>query len=127
MKLCLVVDDSRVVRAVACGGVQLLGFDTKEAEDAVTALRHCENEMPDLILVDSDLPDMSGVEFLRKLRRNLRGRRPVVIYCTMLNDHERIAQALSAGASQYLLKPFDLETLKATLTKTAVLVESASG
>jgi two-component system chemotaxis response regulator CheY len=62
MKLCLVVDDSRVIRRVAAKIVQDLGFDVEEAEDGRKALNACAIRMPDVMLVDSDMPEMDGIE-----------------------------------------------------------------
>ena len=121
MKHCLVVDHSRAVRTVARSVLATLAFQIEEAEDGATALRKCRHVIPDLVLLDANLRDMSGIDFLCSLRRDVRGRRPVVVYCTMQNDPGHIAEALRAGASQYLLKPFDQETLKTKLIETGML------
>ncbi len=67
--------------------------------------------MPDVILLDSDTPKMSGLEFLSRLRRTERGRKPVVLYCAAGHDAGRIGQAILRGASECLVKPFDVELL----------------
>jgi two-component system chemotaxis response regulator CheY len=121
VKHCLVVDNSRVIRKVACGILETLFFETEEAENGATALQACRGRMPDLILLDGHLPDMSGIDFLRNLRRNIRGRQPVVVYCTIENDAEHIGEALSAGASDHVMKPFDRDMLRAKLTDAGLL------
>ncbi len=56
MKSCLVVDDSRVIRKVACRILSDLGFQTAEAEDGITALEACRASMPEMILLDWSMP-----------------------------------------------------------------------
>ena len=115
MKTCLVVDDSRVIRKVACRILKDLDFDTSEAENGAAALMSCRHQMPDLILLDWNLPLMNGVEFLKVLRCETRGNHPVVVLCTTENDAANIAAALGAGADEYVMKPFDRSILEAKL------------
>lgn len=116
MKRCLVIDDSRVIRKVARAILEDLHFDTAEAEDTEAALEYCRAEMPDLILLDFDLPKAGGgMEFLRKLRRERDGKRPIVVFCVTENDVPQISEALEAGANEYVQKPFDRAVLEAKL------------
>jgi two-component system chemotaxis response regulator CheY len=122
MKSCLVVDDSEVVRKVARRIFENLGFQSTEAESGEDALDICAAAMPDAILLDSHIPPMATVEFLTSLRVLADGKRmPVVIYCATDNDPTEIARALTAGADDYLLKPFDRDTLRAKLAATNLL------
>jgi len=107
MKSCLVVDDSRVIRKVACRILQDMLFETEEAEDGTTALHCCRKKMPDVILLDWNMPNMSGIDFLRTLRGEHNGRLPIVVFCTTENDVAHITEALGAGADEYIMKPFD--------------------
>jgi len=115
MKSCLVVDDSRVIRKVACRIMNDLGFETAEAEDGITALESCRAHMPEMILLDWSMPNMSGVEFLKALRREREGAKPVVVFCTTENDVAHITEAMGAGANDYVMKPFDRDSLAAKL------------
>ena len=115
MKHCLVVDDSRVIRKVACRILEDLHFETEEAEDGATALEACRIKMPDVILLDGNMPAMTGVEFLRLLRGARDGDKPVIVLCTTEHDVNRISDALSAGADEYLLKPFDSDLVRSKL------------
>ncbi len=115
MKKCLVVDDSRVIRKVARKILEELNFETGEAEDGVAALEACRKQMPDAILLDGQMPNMSGMEFLRALRRETGGNKPVVVFCTTENDVAEITEATGAGANEHMLKPFDREIVKAKL------------
>jgi two-component system chemotaxis response regulator CheY len=117
MKSCLVVDDSRVIRKVACRILESLQFEAQEAEDGNSALAACRSKMPDVILLDWSMPDMGGLEFMRNLRRENGGDRPVIVFCTIENDSEQIKDALAAGASEYLMKPFDRDTIAAKLAQ----------
>ena len=112
MNRCLVIDDSRIMRKIARSILEDLSFDAAEAEDTDAALEYCRASMPELILLDFDLPSASGLEFLRKLRHEHGGERPVVVFCTTENDVLQISQALSAGANDYVQKPFDRATLR---------------
>ena len=90
MPSCLVVDDSRVVRKVARRIVEDLGFTCEEAEDGSKAYDFCSKQMPDAILLDWNMPVMSGIEFLEKLRGMPNGNQPKVIFCTTENDMAHI-------------------------------------
>lgn len=112
MPLCLVVDDSRVVRKVARRIVEDLGFTCEEAEDGQKAYDFCTAKMPDAILLDWNMPIMSGIEFLEKLREMPGGDAPKVIFCTTENDMAHIQRAIAAGANEYIMKPFDSEIIE---------------
>ena len=76
MKHCLIVDDSRVIRKVSRHIVESFAFEVTEAENGQDALAQCEEGMPDLILLDWNMPIMSGIEFIVALREMVRPTRP---------------------------------------------------
>jgi two-component system chemotaxis response regulator CheY len=115
MKTCLVVDDSKVIRKVARHILEGLEFTVEEAEDGQVALDRCGTRMPDVILLDWNMPVMTGLEFLRALRRHEAGAGPKVVFCTTENDIAHIRAAIEAGADEYVMKPFDRETLHSKL------------
>ena len=115
MKTCLVVDDSRVIRKVACRILNELSFDTEAAENGADALTACHRHMPDVILLDWQMPQMTGIDFLKSLRRDTKGHHPVVLFCITENDPAQISEALGAGADEYILKPFDRSLIAAKL------------
>ncbi|MBY0431433.1 MAG: response regulator [Rhodospirillales bacterium] len=121
MKSCLIVDDSKVIRMVARKILQELSFQTREAEDGQAALDACKETMPDAVLLDWNMPVMSGIDFLRELRRLPGGDHPVVVFCTTENDIEHIQEAIMAGANEYIMKPFDSEILQAKFYQTGLL------
>ncbi|MBI1188964.1 MAG: response regulator [Hydrogenophilaceae bacterium] len=121
MKSCLVVDDSRVIRKVARRILEDLDFEIEEAADGLEALQACRKAMPDAILLDWQMPVMSGIDFLRTLRNEQGGERPVVVFCTTENDVERISEAIKAGADEYIMKPFDGDILHSKFAEAGLI------
>ncbi|MBL4721577.1 MAG: response regulator [Alphaproteobacteria bacterium] len=121
MKSCLVVDDSKVVRMVARRILEDLNFDVSEAEDGQKALDACLASMPDVILLDWNMPIMNGIEFLKVLRVSDGGDAPVVVFCTTENDMSNIQEAIAAGANEYIMKPFDSEIVQSKLEQAGAL------
>lgn len=121
MKSCLIVDDSKVIRKVARRILESLDFDIDEAGDGREALERVTAMSPDVILLDWNMPVMSGMEFLRALRsdRSLAAQ-PKVVFCTTENDMAHIRAALDAGADEYIMKPFDREILQSKLAQVAL-------
>lgn len=123
MSVCLVVDDSRVVRKVARRILEELGFVCEEAEDGQLAYEFCSKKMPDAILLDWNMPVMSGIEFLEKLRAMPSGRDPKVVFCTTENDLNHIQRAITAGANEYIMKPFDTEIIRSKFVQIGLIEE----
>lgn len=121
MKFCLIVDDSRVVRKVASRIVQDLGLECGEAEDGQKAYEACQQSMPDAIILDWNMPIMSGIEFLEKLRQMENGKEPKVVFCTTENDMSHIQRAMQAGADEYIMKPFDSEIIESKFKQVGIL------
>ena len=121
MKTCLIVDDSRVVRLVAKRILEELEFETAEAENGQEALDHCLKAMPDAILLDWNMPVMSGIDFLRALSKAQGGAVPIVVFCSTENDLDHITVALEAGANEYIMKPFDSEIVKLKFAQTGLI------
>ncbi len=113
MKLCLVIDDSSVIRKVARTILSDLGYLVVEAENGEQALEQCRNEMPDAIFLDWDLPDMSGFDFLVAFRNKFPGQQPHIVYATTENDPLDISRSITTGASDYVTVPFDRAALSA--------------
>jgi len=115
MKTCLIVDDSKVIRKVARHILETLEFTVREAADGQEAMERCLVEVPDVILLDWNMPVMSGMDFLRALREAPVAPRPKVVFCTTENGMEHIRAAIEAGADEYVMKPFDRDTLHSKL------------
>ncbi len=121
MALALVVDDSRVVRKFSRRIVEGFGFKVEEAENGEQALEKCRDQMPDVILLDWNMPIMDGISFLKKVRKEPDGAHPRIVFCTTENTFDAIGAAINAGADEYIMKPFDETILKGKLEDVGVL------
>ena len=121
MKSCLIVDDSRVIRMVARRILEDLDFEIHEAVDGRSALDQCHSEMPDVVLLDWNMPDMNGIDFLRALRQSTGGEQPVVVFCTTETDMDHIREAIAAGANEYIMKPFDSDIIQAKFAQAGLI------
>ena len=122
MRTGLVVDDSAVIRKVARRILETLDFSVRDAEDGQKALALCAEEMPSVIVLDWNMPNMDGYDVLKHLRQSPGGDRPKVLFCTTENDVGAIARALRAGADEYIMKPFDREIMMAKLDQVGFAV-----
>ncbi len=113
MKRCLVVDDFPVIRKVAKTLLNSIGYEVVEAESGAAGIASCTDQMPDAILLDWDLPDMSGFDFLVAFNRDFQSaRRPHIVYATTENDPLDIARAISTGANKYITVPFERDSIE---------------
>ena len=115
MHSCLVVDDSQVVRKVARRILEGLEFEVEEAADAEEAYLACLSRMPDFVILDWNLPEGDGVDFIGRLRGMEGGDAPKIVFCTSEVDVAHIARARRAGADEYILKPFDRALVESKL------------
>lgn len=111
MRVCLVVDDSRVVRKIARRILEAHGFTVTEAGNGQQALDACHAQMPDCVLLDWNMPVMNGLDFLKQLRARYGPDKPPVVFCTTETDMSSIEQAIGNGAQEYIMKPFDEDIL----------------
>lgn len=108
----IVVDDSRAMRAILRRALEELGFQVVEAGHGKEALeRLAQMRIPDLALVDWNMPEMNGIELLAELRRDRNYDRMAVVMVTSETEPAQISRALSAGANEYIMKPFSNEVL----------------
>jgi len=121
MRTCLVVDDSSVIRKIARRILEEMNFQIVEAEDGEKALEICRRELPDAILLDWNMPVMDGLTFLRTLRNEFGPDNPPVVFCTTENDMTHIEQAISNGAQEYIMKPFDEDILMGKIGQVGLL------
>ena len=104
---CLLVDDSSVIRKVARRILSETVAEFVETSTGREALEACFSCMPDVVLLDYDLPDMTALEVVTELRAMPGGDQPRIILCLYELDVTRIMRAKRAGADGYILKPFD--------------------
>jgi two-component system response regulator MprA len=109
----LVVDDDRALRDVLRRALTLAGYDVRLAESGASALAEVAGSAPDAVVLDIGLPDIDGLEVCRLLRRE-GNRIPVLMLTARATVSDRI-DGLDAGADDYLVKPFDVDELKARL------------
>ena len=116
MKRILVVDDARVIRRVIRQMLETCGFAVDEAEDGVQCLNHCRvHGVPDGIVLDVNMPEMDGITCLQIMRADPAFQDCRVVMCTTQVEIQQIATALSAGANEYVMKPFTEEILREKL------------
>jgi len=108
----LIIDDSRAVRRVIAGMMKQLGFETFEAANGVEALQRLEEiPRPDIVLVDWNMPEMNGLQFIRAVRAIPQYFDLPLMMITTETEMERMSQAFMAGVNEYVMKPFDQATL----------------
>lgn len=115
----MVIDDSRVMRMMVMKSLretQLAEFEFTEAEDGEDALAKYEAAQPEILFVDWNMPKMSGIEFVRKVRETVDASEVPIIMVTSEKTMGKVEEALdSAGANEYICKPFTVEQLTAKL------------
>jgi two-component system chemotaxis response regulator CheY len=117
----LIVDDSKVVRMVVRKILEGLNFAISEAENGQLALDECKRRMPDVVLLDWNMPVLDGLGFLKVLRASAGGERPIVVFCTTENELSRIQEAIVAGANEYIMKPFDRDILETKFAQVGLI------
>lgn len=125
MTMCLIVDDSPTIRKIMNRIMRDLKFECMEAENGQEACDICANAMPDLIMLDWNMPVMSGIDFLLRLRAMKGGNEPKVLFCTTENGLDFIQRGLSAGADEYVMKPFDKDVIEMKLHQIGLIPETA--
>jgi two-component system chemotaxis response regulator CheY len=113
MATALVVDDSRAMRMILRKTLEGLGFEVLEAGNGKEALSVLATEKKpiSLSLVDWKMPEMDGFELLRRVREVPEFGSMVIVMVTAETELEHIAEALEAGADEYVMKPFTKEIL----------------
>lgn len=118
----LVVDDSLTIRRIIIKALGIVGVaDTVEASDGAEAVKLAGEQSFDLILLDWNMPKMSGIDVLRTLRQG--GNKTPVVMVTTEAEKSRVIEAIKCGANEYLIKPFSPDQLAA---KVRTLVGAAA-
>ncbi len=114
-KQVLIVEDEKPIREMIAFGLKRAGFEVREAEDCRSARALLVDRRPDLMLVDWMLPDMSGLELTRALKRDRETREvPVIMLTARSEEGDKIA-GLDGGADDYVTKPFSPRELLARI------------
>ena len=122
----LVVDDFSTMRRIVRNLLKELGFsNVDEAEDGVVALTMLKAEKFDFVVSDWNMPNMTGIDLLRKIREDAALKHLPVLMVTAEAKKENIVEAAKAGASGYVVKPFTAATLDEKLNKIFKTMETA--
>lgn len=124
-KQILLVEDEKPIRDMIAFGLRRAGFEVAEAEDCAQARAKIADSRPDLLLVDWMLPDMSGLELTRQLKRDKDTQEVPIIMLTARADESDKVSGLEGGADDYVTKPFSPRELLARIK--AVLRRAAPG
>lgn len=108
----LVVEDDDETRAAIVRDLHSRGYRPVEAVDGRTAMTRWEARRPDVVLLDLGLPDIEGIQLIRRIRRD--AATPIVILSARYEERQKV-EALDAGADDYLTKPFGVDELNARL------------
>ncbi len=113
MAKALVVDDSRAIRMILVRILKQIGFEVQEASNGREALEMIEsgNSGVRLVLADWNMPEINGLDLLKRLRRNPELSSLAVVMVTTETEIEQIAEAMEAGANEYVMKPFTQDIL----------------
>ena len=108
----LVIDDSRAMRMILGRMLRELGMEVAEAANGRLALDLLDEGLdPDLVLVDWNMPEMTGIEFVAAVRQPPYLSTARIVMVTTETEVPQIAQALASGADEYVMKPFTKESI----------------
>ena len=109
----LVVDDFATMRKIVRNILKQIGFeDITEAEDGSVALRLIKSELVGLVVSDWNMPNMSGLDLLKEIRKNPQTASLPVLMVTAEGLKENVMEAVKAGVNNYVVKPFNAEVLQ---------------
>jgi two-component system phosphate regulon response regulator PhoB len=114
-KLILIVEDEHAIRQMIAFGLRRAGFDVREAMDCREARQSLADQRPDLLLIDWMLPDMSGLELTRTIKRDRHTRElPIILLTARAGEGDKVT-GLDSGADDYVTKPFSPRELLARI------------
>lgn len=117
MATILAVDDSASMRQMVTFTLKGAGYDVIEAVDGEDALNKAKNSNPDAVLTDVNMPKMDGITLIRELRQLPAYRHTPMLMLTTESSGDMKSKGKSAGATGWLVKPFNPEQLLATIKK----------
>jgi len=118
MKRILIVDDDSDIRLILRSALESYGYHCDEASNGLEALEKMEAEEFSFILLDYSMPVMNGLEVIRRLNQDSGSPCPQIVMMTAHSGYDLRIQALDAGATTVLSKPFDLDHLLLTVRRT---------
>lgn len=116
-KTVLVVDDSTSMRQMVCFTLQTAGFETVESGNGVEALADSENKAIDLVITDLNMPEMDGITLIKELRARPNFQFTPILLLTTESQMEKKQEGKAAGATGWMVKPFNPEQLMGVVRK----------
>jgi CheY-like chemotaxis protein len=123
----LIIDDDDAMRRLAVTLLALEGYDVAAAHDAESGRAQVTRRAPDVILMDRDLPGMSGLELTRQLKANPRTQSIMILAFSCSDSREDDAEAVAAGSDGFAAKPFEAPVLARTIAWYAAVRASRLG
>lgn len=121
----IVIDDSKSIRSILTKILIEIGFSVEEAGNGLEALDVIKKEKVDLALVDWNMPDMNGYEFIQEVRKDNTFKDMRMMMVTTETEMNKVVEALEAGANEYVMKPFTKEMIIEKLALMGMHVPSA--
>jgi two-component system, chemotaxis family, chemotaxis protein CheY len=118
-KRILTIDDSKTIRDMLMLTLADAGFDVLQAVDGQDGLEMLDKERVDVVITDINMPRMDGYEVIRQMRRNTTHKSTPILVLTTESEKEKKNLAREAGATGWMVKPFDPDRLIATINKVA--------
>lgn len=119
--LAMIIDDSKAMRTIIGRILKGLGLETTEASHGVEGLQRLAGGLrPDLMLVDWNMPEMNGLDFVKAVRSQPELNHIPLIMVTTETEASRMIQAMESGANEYVMKPFTAEILQQKLALTGL-------
>ncbi len=116
-KTVLTVDDSRTMRDMLKLALVEAGFNVVQANDGILGLQALDNVRPDVIVTDINMPNLDGFGLIERVRRDQRFRTIPILVLTTESDAEKKNRARQAGATGWIVKPFDPVKLVAAIQR----------
>lgn len=113
----LIVDDSASIRQLASFALKQAGFDTKEVNDGKEAVTAAGQDKFDVVLTDRNMPNMDGIELTKALRADANYKFTPILMLTTESETEKKQEGKAAGVTGWIIKPFNPDTLVATINK----------
>ena len=113
----LVVDDTRIAATTIAQALTLLGYQAEVAYSPRVALESISKRVPDVILLDINMPGIDGVEVCRYLRRDPHTEKVPIVAMSSEAQEETVDQVYEAGANVFLAKPIDIDILERALNR----------
>lgn len=126
MARCVVIEDSDRVREIAVDILKSLGLDAEGAADPASGVDRVIIRQPELVLLDWDLPKLGALDVLSSLAEKGMVRKPTVVLMATENEPKQFALARAAGATHYVLKPFDADDIADIVSRCGIQVTRAA-